>query len=86
MIATVCEFGGAVLAGSRVSGTIKNDIIPVEAFAAQPSILMLGMMCALVGSSLWLTLATKVTLALTHQPLIVLTSDRLASLFPPPTR
>lgn len=61
LIATVCEFGGAVLAGARVSGTIKNGIIPAEAFAQNPSILMLGMMCALVGSSLWLTLATKVT-------------------------
>lgn len=59
-IATVCEFGGAVLAGARVSGTIKNGIIPAEAFTQTPSILMLGMMCALVGSSLWLTLATKV--------------------------
>ena len=61
-IATVCEFGGAVLAGSRVSGTIKNDIIPAEAYASQPSVLMLAMLCALVGSSLWLTLATKIGL------------------------
>lgn len=61
-IATVCEFGGAVLAGSRVSGTIKNDVIPAEAFADQPSMLMLAMCCALVGSSLWLTLATKIGL------------------------
>lgn len=61
-IATVCEFGGAVLAGARVSGTIKNGIIPASAYAEQPSVLMLGMLCALFGSSLWLTLATKIGL------------------------
>lgn len=60
-IATVCEFGGAVLAGARVSGTIKNGIIKVNDFSENPSVLMLGMLCALVGSSLWLTLATKVS-------------------------
>ena len=61
-IATVCEFGGAVLAGSRVSGTIKNDVIPAEAFTTDPAVLMLGMLCALIGSSLWLTFATKIGL------------------------
>lgn len=59
LIATVCEFVGAVLAGARVSSTIKNGIINVEAFEQNPSVLMLGMACALIGSSLWLTLATK---------------------------
>ncbi|RMZ92009.1 hypothetical protein DV736_g737, partial [Chaetothyriales sp. CBS 134916] len=62
LVATVCEFGGAVLAGSRVSGTIKNNIIPASAFESNPSVLMLGMLCALVGSSLWLTIATKIGL------------------------
>ena len=36
MIATVCEFGGAVLAGARVSGTNKNCIIPAEACTQKP--------------------------------------------------
>jgi solute carrier family 20 (sodium-dependent phosphate transporter) len=61
-IATVCEFGGAVLAGARVSGTIKNGIIDTDAFESNPSVLMLAMLCALVGSSLWLTLSTKIGL------------------------
>ena len=59
-IATVCEFGGAVLAGARVSSTIKNGIISVDDFESNPSVLMLGMACALVGSSIWLTISTKV--------------------------
>lgn len=61
-IATVCEFGGAVLAGARVSGTIKNGIISTSEYDSNPSVLMLAMLCALVGSSLWLTLATKIGL------------------------
>ena len=61
-IATVCEFGGAVLAGSRVADTIRNEVINIDEFERNPSVLMLGMLCALVGSSLWLTLATKIGL------------------------
>ncbi|KAF1956564.1 phosphate transporter [Byssothecium circinans] len=61
-IATICEFGGAVLAGSRVADTIRNKVISVSAFESNPSMLMLGMLCALVGSSLWLTLSTKIGL------------------------
>lgn len=47
---------------SRVSGTIKNDIISVDAFVDAPSVLMLGMLCALIGSSLFLTFATRIGL------------------------
>lgn len=62
VIAAVCEFSGAVLAGSRVADTIRNKVISVAEFEANPSMLMLGMACALVGSSLWLTIATKIGL------------------------
>lgn len=61
-IGAVMEFAGAVLAGSRVAGTIRSDIISVEAFEADPSVLMLGMLCALIGSSTFLTIATKIGL------------------------
>jgi solute carrier family 20 (sodium-dependent phosphate transporter) len=62
LIATVMEFGGAVLVGSRVADTIRSKILSVSAFKQQPAILMLGMMCALIGSSTWLTVGTKVGL------------------------
>lgn len=61
-IGAVMEFAGAVLAGSRTAGTIRNDIIAVDNFTNEPSLLMLGMLCALIGSSLFLTLATKLGL------------------------
>ncbi|RLV85774.1 Phosphate permease PHO89 [Meyerozyma sp. JA9] len=59
-LAGICEFLGAVLVGNRVSDTIRNKIIDVEVFAADPAVLMLTMACALIGSSLWLTAATSV--------------------------
>lgn len=58
-LAAICEFLGAVLAGARVSDTIRNKIIDVSAFENAPAGLMLAMACALVGSSTWLTFATR---------------------------
>ncbi|KAH3675938.1 hypothetical protein WICMUC_002234 [Wickerhamomyces mucosus] len=61
ILAGIMEFLGAVLAGSRVSDTIRSKIINLSTFD-NPSVLMLTMACALVGSSLWLSLATKIGL------------------------
>jgi len=47
------------LSRARVTSTIKNGIIGIDKFKEDPAVLMLGMMCALVGSSTWLTFATK---------------------------
>ncbi|KAF5101395.1 hypothetical protein D0Z00_000874 [Geotrichum galactomycetum] len=60
ILAAICEFLGAVLAGSRVSDTIRNNIIEVDMFNDAPAGLMLTMACALFGSSIWMTIATKV--------------------------
>ena len=60
ILAAICEFLGAVLVGNRVSDTIRNKIIDVKVFEADPAVLMLTMACALIGSSLWLTIATSV--------------------------
>jgi solute carrier family 20 (sodium-dependent phosphate transporter) len=43
MIASVMEFLGAVLVGSRVADTIRSKIISVKAFEDEPAVLMLGM-------------------------------------------
>ncbi|KAL0961175.1 hypothetical protein HGRIS_006148 [Hohenbuehelia grisea] len=59
MIASVTEFAGAVLVGARVSDTIRSKILSIQAFEAEPAVLMLGMVCALVGSSTYLTFATR---------------------------
>jgi hypothetical protein len=47
------------LSRSRVADTIRNKIINVSVYEDDPAVLMLGMVCALVGSSLWLSFATK---------------------------
>lgn len=59
ILAAIMEFLGAVLAGSRVSDTIRSKIIDLHTFE-NPAVLMLTMACALVGSSIWLSIATKV--------------------------
>lgn len=60
ILAGICEWLGAVLVGSRVSDTIRSKIIDVNSFNDDPAALMLTLACALVGSSVWLTIATKV--------------------------
>ena len=60
MIGTVMEFAGAVGVGARVADTIRNKILSTKAFTLEPTVLMLGMTCALVSSSLYMTVATKI--------------------------
>jgi solute carrier family 20 (sodium-dependent phosphate transporter) len=58
VVASVCEFGGAVLLGSGVTDTIKSGIAKVSAYAYEPELLMYGMVCALLACGIWLALAT----------------------------
>ncbi|KAK9701860.1 hypothetical protein K7432_011531 [Basidiobolus ranarum] len=58
-IAIFTEFFGALLLGSGTSETIRGKIISLENFAGQPELLMLAMVCAVVGSSLWVIFATR---------------------------
>ncbi|OWB71732.1 hypothetical protein B5S31_g1425 [[Candida] boidinii] len=60
ILAAICEFLGAVLAGSRVSDTIRSKVLNLNAFETTPAVLMLSMTCALVGSSTWLSIATYI--------------------------
>ncbi|RSL48026.1 hypothetical protein CEP54_013105 [Fusarium duplospermum] len=58
-LSMITEFVGAVALGKRVTGTIKNDIINLDHFVPTPSVLMLVMGCAELGSATWLLVATK---------------------------
>ncbi|KKF95844.1 Phosphate-repressible phosphate permease [Ceratocystis platani] len=58
-IASICEFSGAVSVGSRVSDTIRTNVIQHDYFKDHPSVLLLAMMCTLIGSSTFLTIATR---------------------------
>jgi solute carrier family 20 (sodium-dependent phosphate transporter) len=62
MVAAVMEFSGAVGVGARVADTIRTKIVDTNQFADSPAVLMLGMVCAVIASSLYLTFATRVGL------------------------
>jgi sodium-dependent phosphate transporter len=58
-IGSVMEFAGAMLVGSRVTDTIRTKVISTKLFEDDPSVLMLAMTCAIVGSAIYLTIATR---------------------------
>ncbi|KAI0391869.1 phosphate transporter [Xylariaceae sp. FL0594] len=60
--ASIFEFAGAVGVGSRVADTIRTKIVSPDLYVDQPAVLMLGMVCAIMGSSIWLTIATRIGL------------------------
>jgi solute carrier family 20 (sodium-dependent phosphate transporter) len=62
MAASVMEFSGAVGVGARVADTIRTKIVDTEQFTDSPAVLMLGMVCAVIASSVYLTFATRVGL------------------------
>ncbi|HEX5340220.1 MAG TPA: anion permease [Gammaproteobacteria bacterium] len=59
LIAAIFEFGGAVLAGSSVTETIRNGIVTPHMFDHAPRLLIYGMLSALLASGLWLLVASK---------------------------
>ncbi|ROT35085.1 phosphate-repressible phosphate permease [Sodiomyces alkalinus F11] len=58
--ASVMEFAGAFGVGARVADTIRTKVVDTAQFDDNPALLMLGMVCAVVASSTYLTFATKV--------------------------
>ncbi len=59
VIAACMEFAGSVSVGSRVAATVRDKIIDPHLYDAEPAVLMLAMMCAIIGSSSFLTIATR---------------------------
>lgn len=62
ILAAIMEFAGAFGVGARVADTIKTKIVSPDQYSSEPAVLMLGMTCAVVGSSIWLTICTKIGL------------------------
>jgi PiT family inorganic phosphate transporter len=58
VLASIFEFGGALLAGNHVADTVRSGIIDPEAFALEPRVLAAGLVCALLASAAWLNLAS----------------------------
>ena len=58
ILASICEFAGALLLGSSVTNTLAGSISNVAFFKQNPYVLMYGMLCALAGSTTWLYTAS----------------------------
>ncbi|KAK8026273.1 phosphate-sensing transcription factor [Apiospora arundinis] len=62
VLAAIMEFTGAVGVGARITDVIRTGIVQTDHFKDNPGMLMLGMTCAVIGSSVWLTIATRIGL------------------------
>jgi PiT family inorganic phosphate transporter len=58
IVAVIFEFCGAYLAGGQVTSTIRKGIVDVEAFAATPELLIIGMLASLLAAGSWLLIAS----------------------------
>ncbi|KAH8721804.1 phosphate transporter [Ilyonectria robusta] len=56
---TIFEMLGAITVGARTADTIKNGIIPNEAFQGNAGVQMLAFTCALAAASSWVMWCTK---------------------------
>lgn len=56
--AAILEFSGAFFAGNNVSETMQKGLIQTDHFLNDPMILILGMCGALIGTSIWLQIAS----------------------------
>jgi len=58
LLAAVFEFTGAFFVGAPVAQTISGSIVAPETFSFRPEVLGIGMVAALLASSVWLNVAT----------------------------
>lgn len=57
-LAAILEFSGAFFVGANVSETVQRGLIDTSMFITEPLILILGMCAALLGTSIWLQIAS----------------------------
>jgi inorganic phosphate transporter, PiT family len=57
-LAAILEFAGAFLVGANVSETMQKGLIDTNLFLTEPMTLILGMSAALLGTSVWLQIAS----------------------------
>lgn len=58
IVAGILEFSGAFFFGSHVSETMQKGILNPDVFAQVPLDLVLGMLSALIGTGIWLQIAS----------------------------
>jgi len=57
LIASVCEFAGAMLLGASVTGTIRSGVIYMSFYENDPEVMMFGQLCALVTAAVVMQIA-----------------------------
>ncbi|KAK4120597.1 phosphate-repressible phosphate permease [Parathielavia appendiculata] len=60
ILGSIMEFAGCVGVGARVADTIRTKVVDTSLYKDDPAMLMLGMVCAVTASSIYLTFATKI--------------------------
>lgn len=58
VLAALLEFSGAFFAGANVSETMQKGLIDTQLFLVHPPTLIMGMCAALLGTSIWLQIAS----------------------------
>ena len=58
IIAAIFEFSGAFFVGGNVSTTMQSELVNVAQFVGDPRTLIFGMCGALLGTGIWLQLAS----------------------------
>ena len=71
VIASICEFLGAMLLGASVTSTIRSKIVDPKLYADDPQDLMYGMLCSLVSASFILFVANYFALPVSTTHTIV---------------
>jgi PiT family inorganic phosphate transporter len=68
IVAAICNFIGAVLVGTHVANTIRKGLVDPMQFSDRPNLFLFGMLAAVLGSSLWVNIATyfKLPVSTTH--------------------
>ena len=59
VVAGILEFAGAVLVGTYVTDTVRKGIVDPQMFTVDPTMLVHGMMAALLAAAVWLHLASS---------------------------
>ncbi len=67
-VAAVFNLSGAVLVGVHVTNTIRRGLIDPVQFAEKPNLLLFGMLASVLGSAIWVNIATylKLPVSTTH--------------------
>ncbi len=67
-VAAICNILGAVLVGTHVANTIRKGLVDPLQFSDTPNLLIYGMLAAVLGSALWVNIATyfKLPVSTTH--------------------